>query len=129
MTMHDADTRKNFILKYRDMFCYTALVATTLQNVQMLTDKDTLSELGNSITNDICRSILQDSSQPVTEVATTRLILLSFWIKHQDQTLHEGGVVSKALVGTTLMMINALKEQKCLEDAWASENKESNHIT
>jgi hypothetical protein len=42
--------------------------------------------------------------------------MLSFWIKHQNQTSHVGGVTAIPLVLTTLAMINALKEQKCLKE-------------
>jgi hypothetical protein len=125
--MHDTHTCNNVILWYRDVFGLTTPAATTLHNVQMLKDKDTLSMLDNSITDNICWLICQDSSQPVAEVAVTRLKLLSFWINHQDQTLREVGIVSKPLMRTTLLMINGFQEQKRLEDAWASENKEPNY--
>jgi hypothetical protein len=39
------------------MFCFTAPAATTLHDVQMLTDKDTMCKLGDSIINDICQLI------------------------------------------------------------------------
>jgi hypothetical protein len=99
-----------------------------MYDVQMLKDKDTLAELDNNIVINICWLICQDPNQPFAEVAVTRLKLLSFWIKHQDQTLHEVGVTAKPHVRTTLVMINALREQMRLEDAWASENKEPDYI-
>jgi hypothetical protein len=86
-------------------------------------------QLDNNAVNNICRSIRRDSNQPGTEPATTRLKLLAFYnIKHQDQTTRVFGVIAKPLVRTTLMRINSLTIQKCLEDTWASENKEPDYI-
>jgi hypothetical protein len=59
----------------------------------------------------------------------TMLKLLFFWIKHQDQTLHEVGVTAKPLVQTTLVMINTLKEQNHIEETWATDNKEPDYFT
>ncbi len=58
----------------------------------------------------------------------TRLRLLSFWIKHQDQTSCVVGVTTSLLVWTTLVMINALKEQKCLKETWASDNNKPDYV-
>jgi hypothetical protein len=76
--MHDSDTGVNSISWCKDMFGFTTSVATTLHNVQMLKDKDTLSKLDNGVIDNICCLICQDSNQPIAEVAVTRLKLLSF---------------------------------------------------
>ncbi len=52
--MHDADTSKNIISWYKDVFGISALVATTLYNVHMLKDKETLAELDKNTVNNIC---------------------------------------------------------------------------
>jgi hypothetical protein len=59
----------------------------------------------------------------------TRLKLLSFWVKHQDQTCCGIGIIPKPLVQTTLGMLNALKEQKQLKENWATDNKEPNYVS
>ncbi len=96
--------------------------------MQILKDKETLAELDNSTFNIICRSIRQDSNQPIAEVAVTRLKWLAFWFKHQDQTMCVVGMNAKPLVMTTLIMINLLMMQKHLEDTWASEIKDPDYI-
>jgi hypothetical protein len=65
------DTCKHFILWQRDMFSFTTHATTTLYDVQMLKDKDTLAELDDNIIDNICRAIRLESA--VTEVASTRL--------------------------------------------------------
>ncbi len=126
--MHNIYTNENFIAWYRGVFGFTIPVATTL-GVQLAKDKCTLSELDNSNIDNICHAIRQDSNQPVAEVAVTRLILLSFWIKHQDQTCCEIGTIRKLLVQSTLVMLNALKEQKWLKENWAADNKEPDYVS
>ncbi len=93
-----------------------ASAATALYNVQMLKDKETLSNLDVTTTDNICWAVCKDTSQPVTGVATTttRLKLLAFWIKHQDQTTHVVGTTAIPLVQTTLTMINLLRMQNAL---------------
>jgi hypothetical protein len=108
--MHHEDICKHFILRYKEVFSCTASTVTTLYNVQMLTDKETLAELDNNIADNICWLICQELNQPVAEVATTRLKLLFFWIEHQDQTAREVSMTTKPIVRTTLVMINLLRE-------------------
>jgi hypothetical protein len=60
------------------MFGFTTPAATTLHNVQMFKDKDTLSKLDDGVIDNICHSICQDLNQPVAEVDVIRLKLLSF---------------------------------------------------
>ena len=127
--MSSLDTHANFIAWYWDVFGFTIPAATTLYNVQLVKDKDTLTKLNNGIINNICCTIHQDSNQPVNEVVVTRLKLLSFWVKHQDQTCCGIGIIPKPLVQTTLGMLNALKEQKQLKENWATDNKVPNYIS
>ncbi len=82
----DKDTRKNFIAWNKEEFGFTANAATTLHDVQMLKTCLTLSELDNDTIANICKAISKDTGQSVAKVATTRLKLACFWIKHQHQT-------------------------------------------
>jgi hypothetical protein len=127
--MCNLDTHANFIAWYRDMFGFTVSAATMLYDVQLVMDKATLSELNDGNINNICPTICQDSNQQVDEVAMTLHKLLSFWIKHQDETCHKIGTTSKLLVQTTVLMLNMLKEQKQLKENWATDNKEPNYIS
>jgi hypothetical protein len=49
------------------VFGFTAPAVTTLYNVQMLRDKDTLAEFDDNIVDNICWSICRDSNQPVAD--------------------------------------------------------------
>ena len=109
---------------YKDVFGFSNQVATALYDVQLFKDKQTIPEFSDGEIDNVCRSLCHDSGLPIPKVAVTRLKLLSFWIRHQDQTGLEVGVTANPLVQTTLEALNLLKEQKRLKDGWASDNKE-----
>jgi hypothetical protein len=129
MTMYPGDKCSQLIGWYEEVLGFTNLAATTLCDVQMLKDKKTLSKLDDNAIENICKVVCKDTGQSVAELATTRIKLLCFWIKHQDQTTSVVGRTVSLLVQTTITMINLLKMQKRDEDAWASENKEPDYIS
>jgi hypothetical protein len=95
----DKDTHENFIAWYKEEFSFTANDAAALYNVQMLKTCLTLSELFNDTIANICKVVSKDTGQSVAKVATTRLKLVCFWIKHQQyRTSQEIGTTLKALV-------------------------------
>jgi hypothetical protein len=55
--MCDLDTRANFIAWYREVFGFTIPAASTLYDVQLAKDKDTLSKLDNGSIDNICHTI------------------------------------------------------------------------
>jgi hypothetical protein len=121
----DKGTRKNFIAWYKEEFGFIASAATAVHDVQMLKICSTLSEFDNDPVANVCRAISKDAGQSVAKVATTRLKLACFWIKHQHWTSREIGTTLKALVhvkfeGTT----DLLRQRKCDKDNWTSKNKE-----
>ncbi len=94
----DKDIRENFIPWYKKEFGFTANAAAALYDVQMLKICLTLSELDNDAIANICKAVGKDTIQLIAEVATTRLKLVCFWIKHQYRTSKEIGTTSKPLV-------------------------------
>jgi hypothetical protein len=88
----DKDTHGNFNVWYKEEFGFTANAAIALHDVQMLKDALTLSELDHDIVANICRVISKDTGQSVAKIATTKLQLACFWIRHQHRT-------SRRLVG------------------------------
>jgi hypothetical protein len=121
----DKDTRKNFIAWYKEEFGFTANAAAALYDVQMLKTCSTLSEPDKNAIANICKAVSKDTGQSVAKVAATRLKLVCFWIKHQYRTSQEIGTTSKALVRVKFEgRISLLRQQKCDEDNWTSENKE-----
>jgi hypothetical protein len=130
MTMAcNKDTRMNFVAWYKGVFCFTASAAIALYDVQMLKDKETLSKLDNNSVANICKAVSKDTGQTVAKLAATRLTLLCFWIKHQDQTLRSVGMTARLLVWTMITMINTHRMQKRDEAVWAYENKEPGYIS
>jgi hypothetical protein len=121
----DKDTRKNLIACYREEFGFTANAATTLHNVQMLKDAPTLSELDNDAIANICKVVSKDTGQSVAKIATTKLKLLCFWIRHQYWISREIGGAESPLVKIKYSgTIDLLQQQKQDKDNWASDNKE-----
>jgi hypothetical protein len=127
--MRNKDIRKNHMAWYKDVFGFMAPAATALYNVQMLKDKETLSKLDKNAIANICKVVNKDTCQSVAILAATRLKLLCFWIKHQDQMLRLVATTAHPLVWTRITMINTLRMQKCGKDAWASENKEPDYTS
>jgi hypothetical protein len=90
----NSDTRDNFLLWYIQEFGFNPNAATTLYNVQMLKDAKTLTELDDDAVANICKAVSKDTGQSVAKIATTKLKLTCFWIRHQYRTLREiGGTV------------------------------------
>ena len=127
--VRDCNTKVHFILWFKDKFGFSNQVATALYDDQLFQNKKTISEFSDGEIDNVCRSLCRDSGLPVAELAVTRLKLLAFWIRHQDQTGREVGVTSNPLVKTKLDDINLLKEQKRLEDGWAANNEEPEYTT
>jgi hypothetical protein len=94
----DRDTCKNFIAWYKEEFGFTANAATALHNVQMLKDAKTLSELDNDAVANICKVVSKDTGQSVSKMATTKLKLACFWIRHQHCTSREISGAGRLLV-------------------------------
>jgi hypothetical protein len=119
------DSQENFLLWYNKEFGFNANALTTLYDVQMLQDANTLSELDDNAVANICKAISKDTSQSVANIATTKLKLACFWIRHQIRTLRESGGTGRPLVkiadsGT----IDLLRQQKQNKNNWDSNNKE-----
>jgi hypothetical protein len=74
----DRDTRKTFIVWYKEECNFTANAATALHDVQMLKDAKTLSELDDDTIANICKAISKDTSQSVAKAAATKLKLACF---------------------------------------------------
>jgi hypothetical protein len=94
----DKDTQENFLLWYNQEFGFNANAATALYNVQMLQDAKTLSELDDDAIANICKAISKDTGQSVAKIATTKLKISCFWIRHQIWTLREIGGTGRPLV-------------------------------
>ena len=120
----NSDTRSNFIAWYRDVFGFSDCVATTLYDNQLFKDTLTIAKFGNSEIGNVCCTLRCDSSLPITELAVTRLKLLTFWIRHRICTGRELGGTQNPLARTKLKTLNLLNEQKRLKDGWAAKKKE-----
>jgi hypothetical protein len=112
------------------IFDVNANAATALHNVQILKDTKTLSELDDDTIANICKAVSKDTSQSVAKIATTKLKLACFWIRHQIWTSREIGGTRRPLVvirysGT----IDLLRQQKRDEDNWAANNKEPEYTS
>ncbi len=94
----NSDTRDNFLLWFSQEFGFNLNAATALYNVQMLKDAKTLSELDNDAIANICKAVSKDTGQSVAEIATSKLKLACFWIRHQYRTLREIGGTRRPLV-------------------------------
>jgi hypothetical protein len=124
----DTDTRPHFIKWYKEVFGFSNQVATALYDDQLFQNAETIAEFCDSEIDNFCRTLHQDSSLPIAELAVTRLKLLAFLVRHQHCTGREIGGVQNPLVRTDLATLNQLKEQKRLKDGWASNNKEPEYV-
>ena len=69
----NAGTRPNFIKWFKDTFGFSTEVATALYDDQLFRDAKTIAEFGDSEIDNVCRTLCQDSSLPIAELAVTRL--------------------------------------------------------
>jgi hypothetical protein len=94
----DTQVRDNFLLWFIQEFGFNTNAATALYNAQMLKYAKTLSEFDDDAVANICKAVSKDTNQSVAKIATTKLKLACFWIRHQHQTSREIGVTSRPLV-------------------------------
>jgi hypothetical protein len=121
----DYYTQDNFLLWYIQEFGFNLNAATALYDVQMLKDAKTLSELDNDAIANICKAVSKDTGQSVAKIATTKLKLAYFWIRHQYWTSREIGGTRRLLVKILYSgTIDLLQQQKQDKDNWAADNKE-----
>jgi hypothetical protein len=96
----------------------------------MLKDAKTLSELDNDAIANICKAVSKDIGQSVAKIATTKLKLTCFWIRHQYQTSREIGGTVRPLVKILYSgTIELLRQQKQDKDNWATNNKEPEYTS
>ncbi len=86
------DTRENIITWFTKEFGFSWNAATALHNVQALKDAQALSELDDddAVAN-VCKAVGKDVGQSVAKIATTKLKLACFWVRHQYRTSREIG--------------------------------------
>ena len=125
MTVHNTDTKANFIALYKEVFGFTDPVANALYDEQLLQDKKTLAKLSDSKIDSIMHAIFW--TQAIAKISAARLKLAIFWIKHQDRTQRKIGIPAAPLVRVTLDTIMLLKTQKKLKDKWHLSNKEPDY--
>ncbi len=116
------DDRENVVTWLTREFGFSRNAATVLHNVQALKDAQALSKLvdDNAVAN-VCKAVGKDISQSVAELATTKLKLTCFWVRHQYRTSREIGGSQRPLVKTVYSgEINRLQHQKQEEDQWAA---------
>ena len=81
-----------------------------LYDDQLFQNAETIAKFGDSEIDSVCRTLRQDSSLPIMELAVTRLKLLTFWIRHQHHTGRVISGVHNPLVRINLATLNQLKE-------------------
>jgi hypothetical protein len=79
----NSDIQDIFFLWYIQEFGFNPNTATALYDVQMLKDAKTLSELDDDAIANICKAVSKDYGHSVAKIATTKLKLACFWIRHQ----------------------------------------------
>jgi hypothetical protein len=100
MTMApNMDTRENIITWFTREFGFSRNAATTLHDVQALKDAQALSKLDDddAVAN-VCKGVGKDVGQSVAKIATTKLKLACFWVRHQYWTSREIGGTQRRLV-------------------------------
>jgi hypothetical protein len=96
----------------------------------MLKDAKTLSELDNDTVANICKVVSKDTGQLVAKIATSKLKLACFWIRHQYRTSREIGGTRRPLVKINYSgTIDLLRQQKQDKDNWAVDNKEPGYTS
>jgi hypothetical protein len=118
----NSDTRENIITWFTKEFGFSCNAATALHDVQALKDAQTLSKLDdNDAVANVCKAVRKDIGQSVAKIATTKLKLACFWIRHQYRTLREIGGTQRPLVKIAYSgEIDRLRQQKQEEDQWAA---------
>jgi hypothetical protein len=121
----NSDTQENFLLWFIQEFGFSTNAATALQDVQMLKDAQTLSELDNDAVANVCKAVSKDISQSVAKIAATKLKLACLWTRHQHRTLRVIGGTQRPLVKIKYSgEIELLQQQKQEEDQWAAGHTE-----
>ena len=118
----NTDTRANLI-------GFSINAATALHDVQALKDAQALSELDDddAVAN-VCKAVGKDVGHFVAELATTKLKLACFWIRHQYRTSREIRGTQRPLVKIKYSGdIDRLKQQKREEEQWAAAQTEPEH--
>ncbi len=118
----NTDIRENLITWFTNEFGFSCNAATVLHDVQALKDALTLSKLyGDDAVANVCKSVSKDVGQSVAKIATTKLKLACFWIRHQYRTSREIGGTQRPLVKIKYIgEIDRLREQKQEEEQWAA---------
>ncbi len=116
------DTRENLITWFTNEFGFSRNAATALHDVQALKDALALSKLdGDDAVANVCKAVGKDVGQSVAEIATTKLKLACFWIRHQYQTSREIWGTQRPLVKIKYSgEIDRLRQQKREEEQWAA---------
>jgi hypothetical protein len=120
------DTRENVITWFTREFGFSRNAVTLLHDVQVLKDAQALTELDDddAVAN-ICKGVSKDVGQSVAKLATNKLKLACFWVRHQYQTSREIGGTQRPLVKTVYSgEIDRLRQQKQEEDQWAAAHTE-----
>jgi hypothetical protein len=115
---------------YIQEFGFNLNVTTALYDVQMLKDAKTLSELDDDAVANICKAVSKGTGQSVAKIASTKLKLACFWIRHQYRTSREIRGTRRPLVKILYSgTIDLLRWQKQDEDNWAADNKEPEYTS
>jgi hypothetical protein len=122
----NSDTRENIITWFTIEFDFTRNAAIVLHDVQVLKDAQALSKLDdNDAVANVCKAVGKDVSQSVAKIATSKLKLACFWIRHQYRTSRVIGRTQRPLVKIKYSgEIDRLYEQKQEEDQWAAARTE-----
>ncbi len=108
------DTQENIITWFTTEFGFTHDAAIALHDVQALKDAQALSKLDNNdAVANVCKAVGKEVGQSVAKIATTKLKLACFWIRHQYRTLRVIGGTQRPLVKIKYSgEIDRLREQK-----------------
>ncbi len=69
----------------------------------------------------VCKAVGKDVGQSIAKIATTKLKLACFWVRHQYRTSREIGGTQRPLVKIVYSgEIDRLRKQKQEEDQWAA---------
>jgi hypothetical protein len=121
----NSDTRENVIIWFTREFSFTRNAVTALHNVQALKDAQALSKLDNDAVANVCKAVGKDVGQSIAKIATTKLKLACFWVRHPYLTSREIGGTQRPLVKIVYSgEIDRLQEQKREEDQWAAARTE-----
>ncbi len=122
----NTDTRENVITWFTREFGFSCNAVTVLHNVQALKDAQALTKLDDddAVAN-VCKAVKKDVGQSVAKIASTKLKLVCFWVRHQYRTSREIGGTQRPLVKTVYSgEIDRLRQQKREEDQWAAARME-----